>query len=404
MLFKRDRLKQANKQLAKESLQRIDVLLHSKRVQQLLRVDATLEEAENTLSKQLRKVEKLQKDEKFGNMFYLHFRAHDEGAAKNRVEELKRLRSELQKATGIKDIDGFVERLQQKKKMIAKRHGLLDREVIQYSKEIQRELESEANGDDLVRFSLVAFLMGLGAQAAANAYQTGGVYDAFRRVNQAYLDESDTEIWWDMVMLGLSDPAAMTGMTSLVKGAYFEQLVAQETGGTLHSDFNHPETDITIDGIEYQLKATDSADYVESVNRDIPVIATQEVAGQTDAIDSGISNQDLSETTDRALGGDIFDVEDSLDTGFSVAAGAIGFIPVMHGLARMGQVLDEKNPKETDDLSYHLDSWFEALVTGAETTLEVFFQSLPSVWDLFLNIIRIPLNILHAVIKLVFRF
>ena len=404
MLFKRDGLKQANKQLATESVRHIDRLLQSKRVQQLQQVDAALAQAERHLGKQLRRVEYLRKGEMWGNILYLECRVRDESALQDRVESLKQLKAELQKSTGIQNVDGLVERLHEKKKLIARRCGLLDKEVIQYSKQIQRELKAETNADDLARFSLVAFLLGFGIQAAVNAYQVGGVYDAFRRVNPAYLNEADSEIWWDMVMLGLSDPAAMTGMTSLVKGAYFEQLVAQETGGALHSAFNHPETDIAIDGVEYQLKATDSTDYVESVNPDIPVIATQEVAGQTDSIDSGISNQNLSETTERALGGEIFDVADSLETGVSVAAGAIGFIPLMHGLVRMNQILDEKNPQQKDDFSYHLDSWFEALVAGAGTTLEAFFERLPGVWDLLLSVIRIPLNILHSIMRLVFRF
>ncbi|WOX05961.1 hypothetical protein [Microbulbifer pacificus] len=403
MLFKRDGLKQINKELAQESLQRIDALLESKRIRQLVRVNASLEEAETTLDRRLRRLEELRKGEKLGNMLYLFFRAQDESVLQKRVAELKKLKSALQAVTGIKDIGGFVERLQQKKMMVSKRRGLLDKEVICYSREIRRELEIEVEGKKLARFSLLAFLMGFGVQAAVNAYQAGGVYDAFRRVNPAYVNESDTEIWWDMVMLGLSDPAAMTGMVNLVKGAYFEQLVAQESGGVLHADFNHPETDITIDGIEYQLKATDSADYVDSVNPDIPVISTHEVAAQTDTIDSGISNEHLDETTESALGGDILDVADALETGVSIAAGTIGFIPVMHGLVRMGQVLEQNNPKATDDLTYHLDSWFEAVVTGAETTLEVFLQRLPYVWDFLLSIIRVPLNVLHAIFKLIFR-
>ena len=60
-----------------------------------------------------------------------------------------------------------------------------------------------------------------------------------------------------------------------------EQLIAADTGGELFEHFNHPGSDIVIDGVEYQIKATDSTSYINSVADDIPVISTSEVASET---------------------------------------------------------------------------------------------------------------------------
>ena len=84
-----------------------------------------------------------------------------------------------------------------------------------------------------------------------------------------------------------------------------------DTRGTLFEHFNNPGTDIIIDGQAYQLKATDSASYVNSVPEDIPVIATSEVAEATRAIDSGYSNDELEQSVQLALGGSVIDIKDT---------------------------------------------------------------------------------------------
>ena len=116
-------------------------------------------------------------------------------------------------------------------------------------------------------------------------YSANAVFDALRGVNSNFENMSNTEIWWETLWMS---PESLAGLTSLTKGAYFEQLVAGDTGGELFEHFNHADTDITIDGIEFQLKATDSVGYINSVDDDIPVITTSEVAAQSTAIDSGI--------------------------------------------------------------------------------------------------------------------
>ncbi len=82
------------------------------------------------------------------------------------------------------------------------------------------------------------------------------------------------------------------------------------------------DTDIIIDGVATQLKATGSVSHIESVDSSIPVIATSELAAKTDAMDSGFSNAERSDSIDLALGGTVVDFADtSVDTIFAVLGG-----------------------------------------------------------------------------------
>ena len=159
--------------------------------------------------------------------------------------------------------------------------------------------------------------------------RAGDVYDSLRAVNSNFASMSDTEIWWETLFM----PAeSLAGLASLTKGAYFEHLVAQDTGGVLFEHFNNPDTDIVIDGIAFQLKATDSVGYVNSVDDTIPVIATSEVAIATGAIDSGYSNEELSQTIDSALGGTVVDVGDTAVDALLTGLGGLGFFATVDGI------------------------------------------------------------------------
>ncbi|MDA9064387.1 hypothetical protein N9K37_03460 [Pseudomonadales bacterium] len=155
------------------------------------------------------------------------------------------------------------------------------------------------------------------------------VYSALRGVNSNFAAMSDSEIWWESLFM----PAeSLAGLAALTKGAYFEQLVAADSGGQLFEHFNNPDTDIVIDGIAFQLKATDSAAYVYSVDESIPVIATSEVALTTGAIDSGYSNEDLTNAVGNALGGTVIDVGDTLADAILTGVGGLGFFATIEGI------------------------------------------------------------------------
>ncbi len=158
---------------------------------------------------------------------------------------------------------------------------------------------------------------------------TANVYNALRSVNSNYASMSDMDIWWESLFL----PAeSLAGLAALTKGAYFERLVAQDTGGQLFEHFNNPDTDIVIDGVAFQLKATDSAAYVYSVDESIPVIATEEVALVTGAISSGYSSEDLTDTVDNALGGTVIDIGDTTVDAILTGLGGLGLFATIQGI------------------------------------------------------------------------
>lgn len=157
----------------------------------------------------------------------------------------------------------------------------------------------------------------------------GNVYDTLRGVNENFATMSDAEIWWESLFL----PAeSLAGLAALTKGAYFERLVADDTGGQLFEHFNNPDTDIVIDGIAFQLKATDSAAYVLSVDESIPVITTTEAALATGAIDSGYSHEALTNTVDNALGGTVVDIGDTAADAILAGLGGLGFFATLEGI------------------------------------------------------------------------
>lgn len=167
-----------------------------------------------------------------------------------------------------------------------------------------------------------------------DALTAHNIYDTLRDVNSNYADMTDMEIWWHTLFM---DSDQLAGLVSLTKGAYFERLVADDTGGELFEHFNHRATDIIIDGEAFQLKATASEAYVRSVPEDIPVITTSEVAEYTDAIDSGYSNDELQEAVELALGGAYLDVDDSVADAILTGIGSLGLFASLRGITHAAE-------------------------------------------------------------------
>lgn len=117
------------------------------------------------------------------------------------------------------------------------------------------------------------------------------------------------------------DAESVLGHVSNIKGILFEQeyidaLSAQGISANLFESTNHPLTDISIlnpDGSvnEIQLKATDSASYINatiSENPEIELVTTSEVFESINCdsvIDSGISNADLNDAVVENLFEDV---------------------------------------------------------------------------------------------------
>ncbi|OYX93705.1 MAG: hypothetical protein B7X90_11335 [Novosphingobium sp. 17-62-19] len=180
-----------------------------------------------------------------------------------------------------------------------------------------------------------ALTAGLFAGVAAGAgslvhdvIQAGSVFDSLREVNGNFAGMTDFEIWQEALAMPTE---SLIGLASLTKGAYFEKLVERDFGGERFANFNHPDTDIVIDGVAIQIKATDSVSYINSVEDHIPIITTSEVAQKTDAIDGGFSDEELSEAIDLALGGTVIDIGNAVLDGVASGIGGVGIVAILAG-------------------------------------------------------------------------
>lgn len=160
------------------------------------------------------------------------------------------------------------------------------------------------------------------------------VLDALRRANSNLSEATDQELAEYVQSL---DPSQMQGLSNLLIGVSHElrYYVEENNDGDqyiveLFEATNHPGADVIItntltgDVEEYQLKATNYLSYIKKHNErygDIPVLATDEVASASDAIQStGIAYEDLEHDVDNVLSG-LDDVDDpSVLSSMSVAA------------------------------------------------------------------------------------
>lgn len=263
-----------------------------------------------------------------------------------KIEELKAARQKLLASGDIAKTESYF-------------HDLTDR-VERRTRDIEREAIAcipaapNDNFDEqrIVQGALMLSALSVPVSAWGDISQAGNVYDSLREVNGNYADMTDTEIWFDT--LTMAGPE-LAGLANLTKGALFEAHVESSFGGELHEHFNHPDTDIVIDGIAYQIKATDSASYIDTVADGIPVISTSEVASITGSLDGGYSNEDLTNVVDLALGGTVLDISDTALDAVLTGVGGIGIFAILSG-ARSASA----KYKETGDA-------LEALAEGLST-------------------------------------
>jgi hypothetical protein len=245
--------------------------------------------------------------------------------------------------------------------------------VANYVETLYLESNSVANRNtsDLLRFGAWAGAFGLSYSLWNDFTTTHAVYDVLRKVNSNFEAMSDSDIWFETLWMSHD---SLVGLTSLVKGAYFEQLVAMDTEGELFEHFNHPDTDIIIDGVAFQLKATDSVSYINSVDADIPVIATSEVAEQTDAIDSGFTNFELNADVDTAIDGIGVDVGDAMADGILAGLGGLGFFATINGINHAGARYDAGTPAEEailEGLGVAVEGTAKTIVDASEMAYKV---------------------------------
>lgn len=254
----------------------------------------------------------------------------------------------------------------------------------------------------MVQASAIAGVLGIVFNAGSSFDESMNVYEALRRANSNFAELSNEDIWFETMLLSIINPDSYQGMVNLAKGAYFEQLVANDTGGTLHANFNTEDSDMLLDGSLVQLKATDEQAVVNEISPEITVIATSEVASKTSAIDSGYSNDEITQTTENALGGDVIDTSGSLMDGALIFSGGIGVLASLKGICAAGEYLDKNPPKRTgdqlEDLEESLTQLTYASALGLEVAVVSTLEALPSVWNLALTIVRYALNAVHVVL------
>jgi len=220
---------------------------------------------------------------------------------------------------------------------------------------IPQSREEAFDSDWVVRNALYVSALSVPVSAWGDLSQASDVFATLRDVNGNYAGMSDVDIWLDTLMM---PGEQLAGLVSLTKGAYFEELVEADFGGVRFEHFNHPDTDVMIDGIEYQIKATDSASYIDSVADHIPIIGTSEIADITGSIDGGYTNEALTDGVELVLGGPIIDLSDTaLDAVFS-GLGFIGIVGLVKGTARGASIY-----RETGDA-------VKGLASGAGVTFE----------------------------------
>ena len=268
-----------------------------------------------------------------------------------KIEELKAARHKLIASGDITKTESYF-------------HDLTDR-VERRTREIEIEAvacipaapNDKFDEQRIVQGALMLSALSVPVSAWSDISQAGSVYDSLREVNGNYADMTDTEIWFDT--LTMAGPE-LAGLANLTKGALFEAHVESSFGGKLHEHFNHLDTDIVIDGVAYQIKATDSASYIDTVTDGIPVISTSEVASITGSLDGGYSNEDLTNTVDLALGGTVLDISDTALDAVLTGVGGVGIFAILSGVRSASAKY-----KETGDA---LESLAEGLSTATVHT------------------------------------
>ncbi|MFN6934747.1 MAG: hypothetical protein ACK4NZ_06305, partial [Tsuneonella sp.] len=203
---------------------------------------------------------------------------------------------------------------------------------------IPQSREEVFDSDWVVRNALYVSALSVPVSTWGDLSQASDIFATLRDVNGNYAGMSDVDIWLATLMM---PGEQLAGLVSLTKGAYFEELVEADLGGVRFEHFNHPDTDIVIDGIEYQIKATDSASYINSVADHIPTIVTSEKAEITGSIDGGYTNEALTDGVELVLGGPIIDFSDTALDAVFAGLGFISIAGLVKGIARGASIYRE---------------------------------------------------------------
>jgi len=181
-----------------------------------------------------------------------------------------------------------------------------------------------------------------GSSISIDNAQANAIFDAAREANSHFAYMTNDRIV--SYCQGL-DEAELNGMVSLVNGRYFENIVAEATGGTLFESKNHPDTDMTLDGTEISIKSNDAT--ADSIT-EFDTISPQ---------DLGMDDAELMERSAEVLDGDIIDATDAL------MSGTIGF-GTMAMLEAAGKTLEEWEQLNEYQKTNMRAAWYGTKATG----------------------------------------
>lgn len=393
-------IKSLEREIAKQYSKSIQEFLSKPVIAQLDIHFTRQNEIQQKLDSNRRERDKLANSKLWGNRFAAdgYYRWNDElkEEFKSRTVKIK----EIYDLLGFKITEENLNRLKKEATFFERKTSLLDkkaREAIALGNH-----SSPIAARQMVKASAIAGGLGIVFSAGNSFEESMNVYDALRRTNSNFSELSNEDIWFETMLLSIINPDSYQGMVNLAKGAYFEKLVANDTGGTLHENFNMKDSDMLLDGSLVQLKATDEQAVVNQIAPEITVIATSEVASKTSAIDSGYSNDEITQTTENALGGDIIDTSGSLTDGALIFSGGIGVLASLRGVCAAGEYLEKNPPKRTgdhvEDLEESLTQLTYASALGLEVAVVSTLEALPSIWNFALTIIRYSLNTIHVVL------
>ncbi|GEM_PF-2260105 len=125
------------------------------------------------------------------------------------------------------------------------------------------------------------------------------VFEAVRRGYSNLENASDREI---VAYFADIDEVEFAGHLSHIKGIAFEQELARATDGVLHEETNYEGTDLIIEGKEYSVKTGVSNQATnEDLEEGLKVIATSEIAAETEAIDGGMTIEEVTSQVSNGL-------------------------------------------------------------------------------------------------------
>ncbi len=235
------------------------------------------------------------------------------------------------------------------------------RELFQYGtdeKSSERKNLISKRREEHKRANILAILSGVistGVSISSDLEESNTIFDAAREANNRFEFMSNDEII--SYCQGLTD-TQLNGMVSLVHGRYFENIVAEETGGTLFESHTHANTDIMINGTEISIKSNDTtADGIIEFETLSPK-------------DLGMDDAELIERTAEVMDGDIIDATDAL------ISGTVGF-----GTMAMLQAVG-KSIEEWEALSEYDKTNMRAAWLGTKATGRVAVGTAKSTWSL----------------------